>query len=69
MGLGLSRRRLALGSPRDLSSESVPEDLAVGVFAEFFNVFNTANFGQNYQGNAGRVFREEDAALFVDRAI
>jgi hypothetical protein len=28
------------------------ETRKVGVFAEFFNVFNTANFGQVYNGNA-----------------
>ena len=31
----------------------------LGVFAEFFNVLNTANFGQNYQGNArSTLFRQ-----------
>jgi hypothetical protein len=31
----------------------------LGLFAEFFNVFNTANFGQNYQGNAlSAVFKQ-----------
>ena len=24
----------------------------IGVFAEFYNLFNTANFGNNYNGNA-----------------
>jgi len=28
------------------------ETRRVGVFAEFFNLFNTANFGQVYNGNA-----------------
>jgi hypothetical protein len=31
----------------------------LGVFAEFFNLFNTANFGQSHQGNAlSTVFRQ-----------
>jgi hypothetical protein len=28
------------------------EGRRLGAFAEFFNLFNTANFGQNYTGNA-----------------
>jgi hypothetical protein len=27
------------------------ENRKLGVFAEFFNLFNTANFGQSYNGN------------------
>ena len=35
------------------------ETRRLGVFAEFFNLFNTANFGQNYNGNAlSAVFRQ-----------
>jgi hypothetical protein len=28
------------------------EGRRLGAFAEFFNLFNTANFGNNYTGNA-----------------
>jgi hypothetical protein len=35
------------------------ENRKLGVFAEFFNLFNTANFGREYQGNARSVvFRQ-----------
>jgi len=35
------------------------ESRRLGVFAEFFNLFNTANFGQNYNGNAlSAVFKQ-----------
>jgi hypothetical protein len=31
------------------------ENRRLGVFAEFFNLFNTANFGQNYNGTGRSV--------------
>ena len=36
----------------------------VGLFAEFFNLFNTANFGERYQGN-GRSVKFQQPNNFV----
>ena len=43
-------------------------DRRIGLFAEFFNVFNTVNFGSNYGGNArGATFRQPTAFLAEHR--
>jgi hypothetical protein len=39
------------------------ESRTLGVFAEFFNLFNTANFGQSYNGNGRSVLFRQPIAL------
>ena len=39
------------------------ENRKLGVFVEFFNLFNTANFGQVYTGNATSVNFKRPSAL------
>jgi hypothetical protein len=39
------------------------ESRTLGVFAEFFNVFNTANFGDSYNGNGRSVLFRQPIAL------
>jgi hypothetical protein len=39
------------------------ENRKLAVFVEFFNLFNTANFGQNYNGNGRSVLFKTPAAL------
>jgi hypothetical protein len=45
----------------------------LGLFAEFFNVFNTANFGSSYQGNGRSVeFRQANGyipSIFYPRQV